>query len=175
MIPCGGRGEARNDFLNDHGAAAGKYYVALLIDSEESVSCINETWQHLETFFNWQRPQDAQDDQVLFMTRCMETWIAADRSILREHFGDNLQVGALPEFDELQGVSPGMLENRLKIGDSRLPRALQQRAELVRCTGQAQSRCPGRVATQLPKDASGPERQAGVTSDCQARNRLSAH
>ena len=84
MIPCGGRGEARNDFLNDHGAAAGKYYVALLIDSEESVSPVDETW------------------------------IAADRLILREHFGDNLQVGALPEFDELEGVSPGMLENRLK-------------------------------------------------------------
>ena len=114
MIPCGGRGEARNDFLIDHGAAAGKYYVALLIDSEESVSRVDETWKHLEDFSNWQRPPDARDDQVLFMTRCMETWIAADRLILREHFGDNLQVGALPEFDELEGVSPGMLENRLK-------------------------------------------------------------
>ena len=114
VIPCGGRGEARNDFLIDHGAAAGEYYVALLIDSEESVSCINETWKHLETFFNWQHPQDAQDDQVLFMTRCMETWIAADRSILREHFGENLQVSALPERDDLEGVSPGMLKYRLR-------------------------------------------------------------
>ena len=114
VIPCGGRGEARNDFLIEHGAAAGEYYVALLIDSEDSVSCIDETWKHLKGFFNWQRPREAQDDQVLFMTRCMETWIVADRSILREHFGENLQVSELPERDGLEGVSPGMLENRLK-------------------------------------------------------------
>ena len=114
VIACGGRGEARNDFLLAHAAAAGDHYVALLIDSEEPVSCISQTWKHLEDYSNWKRPPGARDNQVLFMTRCMETWVVADRSTLREHFGENLQVSELPELDDLEGVSPGMLAIRLR-------------------------------------------------------------
>ena len=71
-----------------------KGYVALLIDSEEPLSNIDETWDHLMRRDRWQRPRGAQDDQVLFMTTCMETWIVADYNALRAHFGQGIQRSA---------------------------------------------------------------------------------
>ena len=114
VTACGGRGEAWNDFQDAHADAEGAYYVALLIDSEEPVANIDETWPHLEDKDKWPRPREAQDDQVLFMTRCMETWIVADRSALREQFGPNIQAGDLPEIDNLEQFSPGNLKDRLE-------------------------------------------------------------
>ena len=114
VIASGGRGEARNDFQDAHEDAQGTYYVALLIDSERPIASIDETWKHLEENSNWERPQGAGDDQVLFMTRCMETWIVADRSTLLEQFGPDFRTRDLPEIDNLEEVSPGNLEGRLE-------------------------------------------------------------
>ena len=115
VIACGGGGDARNDFIDAHADSAGAYYVALLIDSETPLTNINDTWRHLESRGgDWKRPPDARDDQVLFMTRCTETWIVADHKALREQFGPNLQDGALPELDDLEQLSPGNLKDRLK-------------------------------------------------------------
>ena len=114
VIACGGRGEAWNDFQDAHADAQGTYYVALLIDSERPIASTDETWKHLEENSNWVRPQGAVDDQVLFMTRCMETWIVADLSALQEQFGPDFQTGELPELNNLEEVSPGNLEGRLE-------------------------------------------------------------
>ena len=51
------------------------------------VSDIEETWVHLHRRDSWRRPRGARNDQVLLMTTCMETWIVADHTSLREHFG----------------------------------------------------------------------------------------
>ena len=114
VIACGGRGEAWNDFQDAHEDAAGAYYVALLIDSETPLADVNETWKHLEDSDGWHKPTDARDDQVLFMTRCMETWIVADRAALGEQFGQDIQTGDLPELDNLEPLSPGNLKDRLE-------------------------------------------------------------
>ena len=114
VIASGGRGEAWNDFQDAHDDAAGEYYVALLIDSETSLVDIDETWKHLEEGDGWEKPADAQDDQVLFMTRCMETWIVTDRTALREQFGQDLQTDDLPELDDLEQLSPGNLKDLLE-------------------------------------------------------------
>ena len=77
-------------------------YVALLVDSEEPLSNIDQTWDHLMSRDRWQKPQGARDDQVLFMTTCMETWIVADYNALRAHFGQGIQRSALPPADDLE-------------------------------------------------------------------------
>ena len=41
-------------------------------------------------------------EQVLLMTTCMETWIVADREALKKHFGDKLQLNALPATQDLE-------------------------------------------------------------------------
>jgi hypothetical protein len=99
LVACGGRDGAFNDFRIAHGKRKAGDYIALLIDSEEALADVDKTWQHLaqvRTVQAWARPGGADDDQVLFMTTCMETLIVADRKVLREHFGSALQETALP-------------------------------------------------------------------------------
>ena len=114
VTACGPRGDAWNDFKDAHADAGGEYYVALLIDSESPVANLEETWIHLTKEQNWQRPPDAQDDQVLFMTTCMETWIVADRSALSAHFGQCLLVSELPDLNGLEKLRRGAVKDRLQ-------------------------------------------------------------
>ena len=114
VIACGGGGDAWNDFQDAHTDANGTYYVALLIDSEGAVADIEAPWEHLEHCHSWARPPNAQDDQVLLMTRCMETWITADRGALLEFFGSRLRICELPELDRLEDIGPGRLNDVLQ-------------------------------------------------------------
>ena len=121
VIAHGGRGDARNGFIDEIEVAAGGYYVGLLIDSECFVADAEETWTHLADCDNWTKPPNAEDDQVLLMTRSMEAWIAADRSALRDYFGENLRPDCLPESDSLEQRSPGYVRDNLESATSACP------------------------------------------------------
>jgi hypothetical protein len=98
---CGGRKAVYDDFAIAH--LQGKTgYVAMWIDSEEVVADSEATWAHLKSCDGWDRPDEAEDEQVLFMTTCMETWIVTDRSTLREHFGNELQESALSPLTNME-------------------------------------------------------------------------
>ena len=80
-------------------------YVAMWIDSEEPMANPDAAWAHLGTVTTvpqWAQPAGAQDNQVLFMTTCMETWIVADRDVLSDHYGSDLQESALPPLVDLE-------------------------------------------------------------------------
>jgi len=77
-------------------------FVAMLIDSEDPVKDIEQTWKHLFKRDRWAKPAGATDDQVLFMTTSMETWIAFDRATLRNHFKQCLQENALPPAHDIE-------------------------------------------------------------------------
>jgi hypothetical protein len=102
LVACGGRGTAFRDFSNAHAHAHTSDYVALLVDSEEPMAEIVQTWSHLKGRDNWDPPHGADDEQVLMMTTCMETWIAADRGTLREHYGVHLRENALPALHDME-------------------------------------------------------------------------
>ncbi|KUG20825.1 hypothetical protein ASZ90_009434 [hydrocarbon metagenome] len=74
----------------------------MLIDSEEPTADPERTWDHLKARDGWDRPPDSDDEQVLFMTTCMETWIACDRGTLRRHYGPNIQESALPPLHDIE-------------------------------------------------------------------------
>lgn len=95
LVSCGGRRSAYDDFKTGHVGQRAQY-VAMLVDSEELVTDPEKTWDHLKEHDGWDRPGGADDEQVLFMTTCMETWIVTDRDTLRKHYGSNLQESALP-------------------------------------------------------------------------------
>ncbi|MEX1027070.1 MAG: DUF4276 family protein [Candidatus Paceibacterota bacterium] len=99
---CGGRGNTYKLYATAHKYAAAGDYVALLVDSEDPVADIEKPWEHLKQRDNWDKPANADDDQVLLMTTCMETWIAADREALSSHYGANLQVNALPALHDME-------------------------------------------------------------------------
>ena len=102
LVASGGRKSAYDDFTIAHAHATAPDYVGMLIDSENPVPNINETWGHLRDRDQWDRPPGARDDQVLLMTTCMETWIASDRNALNEHFGHRVHVAALPALPNIE-------------------------------------------------------------------------
>ncbi len=101
LVACGGRNSAFEDFRLAH--ANGKsQYVGLWVDSEIPVADLEKTWEHLKQSDSWEKPVGAVDEQVLFMTTCMETWLVADRTGLAKHYGSALQDSALPSVMELE-------------------------------------------------------------------------
>lgn len=116
LVACGGRGAVYERFCVEHaGHKAG--YVAMWIDSEEPMRDIERPWQHLRevtTVARWETPEGAEDEQVLLMTACMETWIAADRETLRHHYGSCLNESALPPVHDLEGRSRADILERLE-------------------------------------------------------------
>ena len=96
LIACGGRGAPFADFQTAHGNRVPDDFIAMMIDSEDPLADTEATWDHLINRDGWEKPSGAADEQVLFMTTCMETWIITDRDSLSSHYGSELQVSALP-------------------------------------------------------------------------------
>ncbi len=101
---CGGRETAFDDFKTAHEVKAKGDFVAMLIDSEDPIAEIEKTWEHLRKRKGdgWKKPRGASDDQILFMTTCMETWIVCDRTALQAHYGQGFQESALPALVDLE-------------------------------------------------------------------------
>ena len=114
LVACGGRTSAFDDFKTAHRNKEAGVYVAMLIDSEDPLAKLDAAWEHLRLRpgDNWEQPAGATDDQVLFMTTCMETWIVADREALRRHYG-RLQNSALPPLDNLEARGRHDVQDKL--------------------------------------------------------------
>ncbi|NCC53717.1 MAG: DUF4276 family protein [Spartobacteria bacterium] len=106
LVACGGRGSAFDDFSTAHADAGVGDYIALWVDSEDPMADIEKAWDHLRARDGWIAPDGSDDEQVLLMVTCMETWIVTDRTVLQDHYGDRLQESALP--------APGNMETRTR-------------------------------------------------------------
>jgi hypothetical protein len=113
LVACGGRSVAFNKFAIAHRDKAAGDFVALWLDSEEPMDDIEAAWQHLRQRDQWARPEGALDEQVLFMTTCMETWFVADRAALTAHFKNRFSVSALPPLNELENRNRQYVQSRL--------------------------------------------------------------
>ena len=147
LVACGSRNSAYDSFQTAHTGVPESDFVALLIDSENPLSDIEKTWAHLEQQDGWQRPQGSQDDQVMFMTTCMETWIVADRYALREHFGQLLQESALPSLDGLEGRARGDIQKGLVDATRNCPGTYAKGPKSFRLIGRLS---PGTIQPYLP-------------------------
>ena len=113
LTACGGRAAAFNDFQTGHATKSETDYVAMLIDSEEPLADLETAWQHLHLHDGWVTPTGATDEQVLFMTTCMETWIVTDRTTLAEHYGSQLQESALPALQDPESRTRQEVQQKL--------------------------------------------------------------
>jgi hypothetical protein len=102
LVACGGRGAAFEDFRSAYEMRAPEDFIAMMIDSEEPLHDPEAAWDHLKNRDKWDKPPGAAEEQVLFMTTCMETWIITDRDTLKTHYGSPLQVSALPPLKMLE-------------------------------------------------------------------------
>jgi len=113
LMASGSREAAFDDFKTALVGSARADYVALWIDSEDPLKDIEAAWNHLLLCDEWPQPEGATDDQVLFMTTCMETFIVADRAALAEHYGDELQVSTLLPLVNLETRSRRDIQDTL--------------------------------------------------------------
>lgn len=113
LVSCGGRESAFNHFQTAHANKSNSDYVAMLIDSEDTLTDLDATWSHLKLRDGWDKPSGSENDQVLFMTTCMETWIVADREALANHYGSDLQISALPPLVNLESRSRREIQDDL--------------------------------------------------------------
>ena len=116
LVACGGRGRVYDRFCTAHDLVGAGGYVAIWIDSVEPMADIEASWKHLAnvtTVAAWQKPAGAKDDQVLFMTTCMETWIVADRATLREHFKQQLNENPLPTLTDVERRTRASVQDAL--------------------------------------------------------------
>jgi hypothetical protein len=113
LISCGSRGSAYQDFKTAMKTRKAGDYVALWIDSEDPLADLEAAWEHLKIRDGWAQPPGATDDQVFFMTTCMESLIVADRAALQEHYGSSLQMTALPPLLKLEVRSRQDVQQRL--------------------------------------------------------------
>ena len=104
LVACGSRGDAFDDFKTAHVKSSPGDFIGLLVDSEDPVADPEQTWQHVgqRPGDRWPRPGGADDEQLLFMTTSMETWIITDRAALAKHFGSNFKISALPSLHDLE-------------------------------------------------------------------------
>ena len=94
VIACGGRGNAYERFCTAMHKPDPNVFPILLVDSEDAVAAA--PWQHLKDRDKWDRPENAEDDQVHLMVQCMEAWFLADRRQLADYFGQGFRENALP-------------------------------------------------------------------------------
>lgn len=113
LVACGGRDSAFDFFKTAIKRFPSANFVALWIDSEEPLLDLEAAWKHLRDRDNWVQPPGTRDEQVLFMTTCMETWFVADRTTLKAHFGHELQESALPPLNDLERRLRGDVQDRL--------------------------------------------------------------
>jgi hypothetical protein len=116
LFACGSRSAVYSDFKTAHENNRAGGYVAMLIDSEDPLTNLDATWDHVRTRpgDGWIRPDSADDEQILFMTTCMETWISADRKTLRSHYGSDLQDTSLPPLVDMETRSRHEVQQKLK-------------------------------------------------------------
>jgi hypothetical protein len=116
LVACGSRSAVYDRFFIEHSQnVAG--YVAMWIDSEEPMANTEAAWQHLRTVTTvptWAQPEEAEENQVLFMTTCMEAWIVADHDVLSDHYGNELQESALPSLVGLEKRGRHDVQNTLE-------------------------------------------------------------
>jgi hypothetical protein len=113
IVACGAR-TATFDHFKTAFMRGDAEFVAMLIDSEHPLTSLEAAWQHLTEQEGWPRPADAHDEQVLFMTTCMETWIVADRRALVSHYGHKLRTTALPPLQELENREHDAIQDGLE-------------------------------------------------------------
>lgn len=113
VVPCGPRDNAFDDFT--HALRAGRPgFIALMVDSEDPMEDPEKPWEHLKRRDNWNRPDDAIDDQALLMTTCMETWFVADIESLHAFYGNCLNENLLPDMTNPESRGRATLFNSLK-------------------------------------------------------------
>ena len=115
VYPCGSRNKAFDRFQTKLAESqAEKSSVLLLVDSEEPVSHGSDPWSHLKMRDGWERPDNADNNNVHLMVQCMESWFLADVDSLEQFFGKGFRRVDLPKNPKIEKVTTDAIASSLK-------------------------------------------------------------
>ena len=102
IVACGSRDDAYRDFCRSL-----KYdtdtFAVLLVDSEDRVASGKTAKEHLHgREAHWKEMMP--DGQVYLMVQCMESWFLADKSALKEYYGEKCNLSALPANPKIEDI-----------------------------------------------------------------------
>ena len=114
IIACGSRDSAFDKFRTALGSRNAEEFIVLLVDSEGPVADGAGPWLHLRTRDDWEKPDEATDENAHLMVQCMEAWFLADKDGLAANFGQGFNRNALPRRREIEDVAKGDVLEGLK-------------------------------------------------------------
>jgi hypothetical protein len=82
VIASGSRNDAFNDFNTAVKKVKADEVVLLLVDSEDTITASTK-WEHVQKRDSWDKPTNANDENLFFMVECMESWFLADKDALK--------------------------------------------------------------------------------------------
>lgn len=141
LVACGPRNDAYDDFKTGHSQASPGNFIGLLVDSEEPVADVEQTWAHVaqKTGDNWRQPDGADNEQLLFMTTSMETWMVSDRTALAAHFGPRFNESVLPPVRNLEQRDRHHILNALQNASRGCPGPYDKRPKSFELLGKLNS------------------------------------
>jgi len=98
VVPCGGRKEAFDAFMNAMQEEPDVFNV-LLVDSETAVAA--QPRAHLKNRDGWDL-NAVSEDSVHLMAQCMETWLVSDPEALSGYYRKDFNANALPKRMNLE-------------------------------------------------------------------------
>lgn len=121
-IPCGGRQQTYEAFVNERRFGDTETLCVLLVDSEDPIA--SETKgksevnaqvrkRHLEKHEPSWDLSAVSEDHVHLMVQCMEAWIVADSDALARYYGQHFRAASLPNRANLEEVLKGRIYDAL--------------------------------------------------------------
>lgn len=121
LIPCGGRSQAYQAFMEAIRRASTETLVILLVDSEEAMIRQREAGKtesearlrHLAARDSWNL-DGVDPNQIHLMVQCMESWIVSDAEALEAFYGKEFRSNKLPARQNLEDEPKSSLYESLK-------------------------------------------------------------
>lgn len=144
VICCGGRGEARSEFVAAR--AETDCCTLLLVDSELPVE--GDPRDHLVTHDRWTDLASVPLDAIQLMVQVMETWIVADPHALREYYGECFRHEELSADEAIEDVPKAEILDGLK--QATLPTSLGKYHKLHHASALLSRIDPEKVKARCP-------------------------
>ncbi|MFM2042554.1 MAG: hypothetical protein RLY86_1130 [Pseudomonadota bacterium] len=117
LVPCGGRQQTYDAFINARCRAKDGEIIVLLVDSEAPVTAATRAIQHLRNRqgdHTWDL-SGVPEEHIHLMVQAMEAWLAADPDKLEEWYGSTgFRRANLPQRQNLEEEPKDDLEPKLK-------------------------------------------------------------
>jgi hypothetical protein len=106
IIASGSRSEAFDDFKTAFKKAKKDEAIMLLVDSEDAITTSTK-WDHVKNRIgdNWDKPRDADENNLFFMVECMESWFLSDKNALKSFYGKDFHEKSLPNNTNLESLN----------------------------------------------------------------------